>query len=49
VRGILNLGLKESKDLVDKLPCVLKVDLKKEDAEKLKEKLAAAGCTVNLK
>ncbi len=24
VRGLLNLGLKEAKDMVDELPCVLK-------------------------
>jgi len=49
VRTVLTLGLKEAKDLVEKLPAQLKQAMKKEEAEKLKEKLVALGCTVNLK
>lgn len=32
VRAIFNLGLKEAKDMVDKLPCILKKGVKKDDA-----------------
>jgi large subunit ribosomal protein L7/L12 len=46
---MLNLGLKEAKDMSEKLPCVLKAGLSKDEANKLKEKLTAAGCTINLK
>ncbi|KAL4429298.1 hypothetical protein ABPG74_002284 [Tetrahymena malaccensis] len=48
VRSILNLGLKEAKDMVEKTPCILKTACKKAEAEELKEKLAAIGCTINL-
>ena len=34
--------------MVEKAPVILQRDVKKEDAEKLKEKLAGNGCTVNL-
>lgn len=48
MRALLNLGLKEAKDMVDKLPCILKKGVKKDDAEKLKEKLSEIGCKINL-
>lgn len=48
VRTILNLGLKEAKDMVEKTPCILKAAVKKSEAEELKEKLSAIGCTINL-
>jgi len=48
VREITKLGLKEAKEMVEKAPVTLMKDVKKEDAEKLKEKLIAIGCTVNL-
>lgn len=35
--------------MVEKAPITLKKDLKKEDAESMREKLIAAGCTINLK
>ena len=35
VRAILNLGLKEAKDLVEKTPTILQKDMKKSDAEAL--------------
>ena len=34
--------------MVEKAPVILQRDIKKEDAEKLKDKLVANGCTVNL-
>lgn len=49
VKEILGLGLKEAKDLVDAAPSVLKEDMKKEDAEKLKKDVEAAGGKVTLK
>jgi len=49
VKEVLGLGLKEAKDLVDAAPSVLKEDMKKEDAEKLKKDVEAAGGKVTLK
>ncbi|CAD8073202.1 unnamed protein product [Paramecium sonneborni] len=48
VRAIFNLGLKEAKDLVEKLPATLNKQMKKSDAEELKIKLEAIGCTIKL-
>jgi len=44
-----DLGLKEAKDLVDGAPKEILKGAKKEDAEAAKEKLEAAGATVELK
>ncbi len=49
VKEALAMGLKEAKDLVDAAPKVLKEGVKKEDAEKLKKDIEAAGGKVNLK
>jgi large subunit ribosomal protein L7/L12 len=49
VRAITGLGLKEAKDLVDSAPKPIKEDLKKEEAEKIKAQLEAAGAKVELK
>ncbi len=49
VRAITGLGLKEAKDLVDAAPKPVKEDLKKEEAEKIKQQLEAAGAKVELK
>ncbi|MDZ4284829.1 MAG: 50S ribosomal protein L7/L12 [Patescibacteria group bacterium] len=49
VKEALGLGLKEAKDLVEGAPSELKKDVKKEDAEKLKAKIEAAGAKVTLK
>ena len=49
VREITGLGLKEAKDLVEGAPKTLKEGVSKEDAEKLKEQLVAAGATVEIK
>jgi large subunit ribosomal protein L7/L12 len=49
VREITGKGLKESKDLVDAAPKVIKEKVAKAEAEELKKKLEEAGATVNLK
>ncbi len=49
VRSVTELGLKEAKDLVDGAPKVVKENVKKEDAEKMKKTLEAAGAKVTLK
>ena len=49
VRDITGKGLRESKDLVDKAPQVIKENVKKEEAEEMKKKLEEAGATVALK
>ena len=49
VREITGLGLKESKDLVDAAPKMVKEGVKKEEAEEIKKKLVEAGATVELK
>lgn len=49
VRAITGLGLKEAKELVDNAPKPIKEGVKKEEAQQMKEKLEAAGATVELK
>ena len=49
VKDALGLGLKEAKDLIDAVPSMLKEGMKKEDAEKLKAAVEAAGGKVELK
>lgn len=49
VRAVTGLGLKEAKDLVEGVPKALKEGLSKEDAEKLKAEIAAAGGTCDIK
>ena len=49
VRTITALGLKEAKDLVEGAPKELKTGVSKDDANGFKEKLEAAGATVELK
>jgi len=52
VRAITGLGLKEAKDLVESsskaTPKVLKKDIKKEEAETLKAKLAESGAVIEI-
>ncbi|PNY01799.1 ribosomal L12 ATP-dependent clp protease adaptor protein [Trifolium pratense] len=43
VRAFTNLGLKEAKDLVEKVPTVLKQGVTKEEANTIIEKIKAAG------
>jgi len=49
VRAITSLGLKEAKDLVEAAPKPVKEGVNKEDAEKFKAQLEAAGATVEIK
>ena len=49
VRGITSLGLKEAKELVDGAPNTVLEGVSKEDAEAAKEKIEAAGGSVELK
>jgi len=49
VRAITGLGLKEAKDLVEGAPKNVKEGVNKEDAEKFKKQLEAAGAKVELK
>ncbi|TSC84567.1 MAG: large subunit ribosomal protein L7/L12 [Parcubacteria group bacterium Gr01-1014_17] len=49
VKEALAMGLKDAKDLVDAAPKVLKENMKKEDAEKLKKDVEVAGGKVMLK
>lgn len=49
VRGITGLGLKEAKELVEGAPKAVKEGASKDEANEIKEKLEAAGATVELK
>jgi large subunit ribosomal protein L7/L12 len=49
VRSATGLGLKEAKDMVEGAPGKVKEGVSKEDAEKLKGDLEAAGATVSVK
>lgn len=49
VRAITGLGLKEAKDLVEAVPKAVKEGVTKEEADKLKAQLEAAGAKVELK
>lgn len=48
VRELTTLGLKESKDLVESAPKAVKEGVSKEEAAAMKEKLQAAGATVEI-
>lgn len=48
VKEITGKGLKECKDLVDKLPATIKENVSPDEAASLKEKLEAAGAEVEL-
>jgi large subunit ribosomal protein L7/L12 len=49
VRAITGLGLKEAKDLVEGAPQTVKEAVSKDDSEKMKKDLEAAGATVEIK
>ena len=49
VRAITGLGLKEAKDLVEGAPQNVKEAVSKDEAEKFKKELEAAGAKVELK
>jgi large subunit ribosomal protein L7/L12 len=49
VRAITSLGLKEAKDLVEKLPGIVKEAIPKAEAEAVAKQLTEAGATVEIK
>jgi large subunit ribosomal protein L7/L12 len=49
VRAVTTLGLKEAKDLVDSAPKAIKEKVNKEEAEKIKAAIEAAGGSVEIK
>ena len=49
VREVTALGLKEAKDLVEAAPKAVKEGISKEEAETIRQKLADAGATVEVK
>ena len=49
IREITSLGLKEAKALVDEVPNTIKEKVSKEESEEIKEKIEAAGGTVEIK
>ena len=48
VRAITGLGLKEAKTLVEGVPNTIKTNIKKEEAEEIKERLEAVGASVDI-
>ena len=49
MRAITSLGLKDAKDLVEGAPKSIKEGVKKEEADEIKQKIEAAGGTVEVK
>jgi large subunit ribosomal protein L7/L12 len=49
IREITGLGLKEAKDMVEKVPATVKEEISKDDAASIKKKLEEAGATVEVK
>ena len=49
VRGLTSLGLKEAKDLVESAPAPILEGVTKEDADKAKEVIEAAGGSVEVR
>jgi large subunit ribosomal protein L7/L12 len=49
VRAITGLGLKDAKELVEKVPAPVKEGVVKEEADKIKTQLEEAGATVEVK
>ncbi len=48
IRALTGLGLKEAKDLVEGAPKLLKENVSKDEANKIKEAITAAGGTVDI-
>ncbi len=48
VRAVTGLGLKEAKDLVEGAPKPIKENVSKDEANKIKEQVTAAGGTVEI-
>ena len=49
LRTLTSLGLKEAKDLVDGAPKTIKEGATKDEADKIKKQLEAAGAKIELK
>jgi large subunit ribosomal protein L7/L12 len=49
VRAVTSLGLKEAKEVVEKIPAPVKEGVSKADAEEIKKKIEAAGGKVEIK
>jgi len=49
LRAVTQLGLKEAKDIIDKTPSVVKENVSKEDAAKVRAKLEEVGAKVEVK
>ena len=49
VRNVTGLGLKESKDIVDNVPKLLKEGATKDESESIKKEIEAAGVKVTIK
>jgi large subunit ribosomal protein L7/L12 len=49
VRNVTGLGLKESKDIVDNVPKLLKEGVTKEESETIKKEIEASGGKVSIK
>ena len=49
VRNLTGLGLKESKDIVDNVPKLLKEGVTKEESESIKKELEATGAKITIK
>jgi large subunit ribosomal protein L7/L12 len=49
IRTVTGLGLKESKEIVDNIPKLIKAGTTKEESETIKKELEAAGATVTIK
>ena len=49
VRAITSLGLKEAKELVEKVPGIVKEGIPKDEAETIAKQLTEAGATVEIK
>jgi large subunit ribosomal protein L7/L12 len=49
VRAITSLGLKEAKDLVEKVPGTVKEGIPKDEADAIAKQLTEAGATVEIK
>lgn len=49
IRSITGLGLKEAKDLVDRVPTPVKIDVGRDEADAIKKRLEAVGAKVEIR
>lgn len=49
IRTILGLGLKESKELVEKVPNTIKTGIEESESNQIKEIFEKLGCTIEVK